>query len=86
MAHFAKIDADNTVTEIVVVANEVLLDEDGVEQESLGQEFLASLGFAGTWLQCSYNGSFRGGYPGHGWTYDADSDEFIPLVVGLPEE
>ena len=36
MAHFAKLDGDNKVTEVVVVDNSVIEDENGDEQESLG--------------------------------------------------
>ena len=33
MAHFAKLDEDNKVTEVVVVENSVIEDENGDEQE-----------------------------------------------------
>jgi len=78
MAHFAKIDENNKVTEVIVVANEVLLDDNGNEQEALGLEFIASLGLEGRWVQCSYNGSMRAHYPGRDFTYDEDRDAFIP--------
>jgi hypothetical protein len=39
---------------------------------------LAESGLQGVYRQCSYNGSFRGAYPGAGWRYDADADEFVP--------
>ena len=78
MAHFAKLDKDNKVTEIIVVANNVLLDDNGYEQESLGLEFIASLGLDGVWVQCSYNGTIRRSYPGRGFTYDEERDAFIP--------
>jgi len=80
MAHFARI-SENTVREIIVVANEIITDENGDEQETLGQAFIASLGLEGTWLQCSYSGSFRGGYPGIGSTYDSELDKFVAPVV-----
>jgi hypothetical protein len=80
MAHFARI-RENTVREIIVVDNEIITDENGDEQEALGQAFIASLGLEGTWLQCSYSGSFRGGYPGVGSTYDAELDKFVAPVV-----
>lgn len=80
MAHFARI-SENTVREIIVVDNEIITDENGDEQEALGQAFIASLGLEGTWLQCSYSGSFRGGYPGVGSTYDAELDKFVAPVV-----
>ena len=40
MAHFAKIDENNAVIKVVAVSNNVITDENGVEQESLGIEFL----------------------------------------------
>lgn len=76
MAHFAKINEDNVVEQVIVVNNEVLLDSEGVEQEALGVAFCEEL-FGGTWIQTSYNGKFRGGYAGPGWTYDPVTDEFI---------
>ena len=85
MAHFARIDSDNKVQEIIVVNNDVLTDENGEESEALGQAFIASLGIEGTWLQCSYNGSMRGVFPAFGFSYDADLDEFIAPVIEEPE-
>jgi len=85
MAHFARIDSENKVQEVIVVNNEVLTDENGEEQEALGQAFIASLGMEGTWLQCSYSGSMRGRFPGFGFTYDADLDMFVAPVVEEPE-
>jgi len=75
MAHFAKIE-NNLVTQVVVVNNEVLKDENGIEQESIGSQFCADL-FGGTWIQTSYNNNFRGRYAGIGNTYDAVLDVFI---------
>jgi hypothetical protein len=78
MAHFARIDENNQVTEIHVINNSVL-DSDGEfpESEASGQAFQASLGFDGDWLQCSYHGNFRGVYPGIGYTYDPVEDVFF---------
>ena len=75
MAHFAKIN-NNIVEEIVVVNNEVLLNENNIEQESIGIEFCKSL-FGGEWIQASYNGNFRKQYPGVGYAYDSINDAFI---------
>lgn len=78
MAHFAKINSDNVVEQVIVVNNEVLKDDKGVEQESIGVAFCQSLFGSDTqWLQTSYNGSFRGRYAGAGMTYDPIKDEFI---------
>jgi hypothetical protein len=75
MAHFAKIE-NNIVREVIVVNNEVLKDENGIEQESIGIAFCEEL-FGGTWIQTSYNGNFRKHYAGAGMTYDPIKDEFI---------
>jgi hypothetical protein len=78
MAHFARIDSEGKVDDLIVVANDVILDENGEESEAVGQAFITSLGFEGTWLQCSYNGSFRGMYPGVGYIYEQERDVFLP--------
>lgn len=85
MAHFAKVDADGIVQQIQVINND---DIDGgifPESEALGQALQALLGIEGTWLQCSYSGSFRGAYPGPGWAYDAELDEFIAPATTIEE-
>jgi hypothetical protein len=74
MAHFAKIE-DGIVRQVIVINNEVLLDENGVEQESIGAQFCADT-FGGEWKQTSYNGNFRGRYAGSGMIYDAELNEF----------
>ena len=79
MAHFAKLNSDNEVEQVIVVHNNELLDENGDEQESLGIAFCQSIfGDDTTWVQTSYNKSFRGLYAMVGGTYDADADIFIP--------
>jgi hypothetical protein len=77
MAHFAEIGLNNTVLRVIVVHNNELLDESGIEQEAKGAEFCRTL-FGGTWLQTSYNGNKRKNYAGVGFTYDAQRDAFIP--------
>jgi hypothetical protein len=76
MAHFARINDDNTVTEIIVVSNQDCGGGTFPESEPIGQTFIASLGLTGTWLQCSYNGTFRGCYPGPGYVYNQTTDTF----------
>ena len=76
MAHFAKIGTDNIVKQVIVVNNDVLMDENDVEQESLGIEFCQSL-FGGTWVQTSYNKNFRKNFAGPGYKYDSVADVFI---------
>ena len=75
MAHFAKINDNNIVTEVIVVNNNELLDN-GVESESKGIAFCQSL-FGGNWKQTSYNGNIRKNFAGIGYTYDATRDAFI---------
>jgi hypothetical protein len=79
MAHFAKLDENNVVLEVHVVHNNELLDENGIEQEQKGIDFLInwSNGYL-AWKQTSYNGSFRKNYAGIGYTYRADIDAFVP--------
>ena len=77
MAHFAKM-TNGFVQNIIVINNEVITDENGQEQEALGIAFCKSLyGEDTEWLQCSYNASFRGVYPGPSYKYDADKNEFV---------
>ena len=77
MAHFAQI-VDGIVTRILVVSNDDITDDNGVEQEYLGQTFLNNLlGEELTWAQTSYNNNFRKMYAGIGMTYDSEKDKFI---------
>tara|TARA_B100000287_G_scaffold22275_2_gene21886 strand:+ start:820 stop:1260 length:441 start_codon:yes stop_codon:yes gene_type:complete len=70
MAHFAKLDANNVVEQVIVVANEDTADGSGVETESIGVAFCQKLMGASTnWKQTSYNNNFRGNYAGIGMTY-----------------
>lgn len=76
MAHFAQLDDNNIVTQVIVVNNNELLDENGHESEAKGIEFCQSL-FGGNWKQTSYNANFRKNYAGIGFTYDSARDAFI---------
>ena len=78
MAHFAKIGIDNIVTNVIVVNNEDVLDENNVEQEALGIDFIHNLYNDDTtvWVQTSYNNNFRKNYAGIGYTYDETNDVF----------
>jgi hypothetical protein len=75
MAHFARTD-NNKVVEVIVVSNADCGGGTFPESEPIGQAFIASLGLTGTWLQCSYNGTFRGCYPGPGYVYVSATDVF----------
>ena len=70
MAHFAKLDANNVVEQVIVVNNDDIKDNSGTEVESIGVAFCRKLMGADTnWKQTSYNGNFRGNYAGIGYTY-----------------
>jgi len=77
MAHFAILNESNIVTRVEVINNAVILDDDDVEQEQLGIDFLISLYGAGNYKQTSYNGNKRKNYARIGYTYDASRDAFI---------
>jgi len=83
MAHFAKLE-NNEVLEVIVVANSDCGGGEFPESEPIGQEFIASLGLDGEWLQTSYNGNFRGSYAGIGFTYDASLGEYGEFVPPPP--
>jgi hypothetical protein len=88
MASFAKIGLNNKVIEVQSVVNEVLHDANGIEQESIGIDFLTKLTGYPVWKQTSYNTHggvhnnngtpFRKNHAGIGYTYDEDRDAFIP--------
>ena len=78
MASFAKIGLNSKVIEVLSVNNEVLKDANGIEQESIGVDFLTKLTGYPVWKQTSYNGNFRKNHAGIGYTYDEDRDAFIP--------
>ena len=77
MAHFAKLDKSNTVIKVHVVANAVITDENGNDDEQKGIDFLTGLHGNGWYKQTSYNGNFRKNYAGVGYTYDKGRDAFI---------
>ena len=76
MAHFAQLDDNNNVINVIVVNNEDTADEHGNEVEAIGIEFCENL-LGGRWLQTSYNRNFRGNFAGIGGTYDPDLDAFL---------
>lgn len=69
MAHFAQVDENNIVVQVLVVPDNV---------EDRGQDYLANeLGLGGTWVQTSYNHNMRKQFAGIGFQYDAEQDIFI---------
>lgn len=77
MAHFAQLDENNVVLQVIVVDNKDTADANGVEKEHIGAAFCEKL-FGGTWKQTSYNGNTRKNYAGIGYKYHADIDAFVP--------
>jgi len=77
VAHFAEVDEYNIVRNVIVINNSDCGGGEFPDSEPIGQDFIASIGIAGDWLQTSYNGNFRGQYAGQGMTYDPALDEFV---------
>jgi hypothetical protein len=77
MAHYARIDENNIVQQVIVVDNKDTADAFGVEKEYIGAAFCERL-LGGTWKQTSYNANFRKNYAGIGYTYDPQREAFIP--------
>jgi hypothetical protein len=63
MSHFAKIDSNNIVMEVIVA------EQDFIDSRSVGDSSL--------WIQTSYNGNFRKQFASIGHTYDKVNDVFI---------
>jgi hypothetical protein len=76
MAHFAKLDNNNKVLQVVVVANDVITIN-GEENEQLGIEFLSNLFNHSNWVQTSINGNIRYNYAQIDGVYDSKNDAFI---------
>ena len=89
MASFAKLE-NNIVIKVESVVNEVLKDSNGLEQETIGIQFLRTLYNEpnAIWKQTSYNTHgnvhslggtpFRKNHAGIGYTYDLQKEAFIP--------
>lgn len=72
MAHYAFLDEDNIVTEVIVGIDETELIDGKVPEIWYGD-------FRGqTCVRTSYNAAIRKHFAGIGYTYDADLDAFIP--------
>ena len=77
MAHFAKLDENNIVTQVIVVNNDDMTDpHTGLEDEIIGIAFCKKL-LGGNWKQTSYNNNMRKRYAGVGYSYNAALDAFI---------
>jgi hypothetical protein len=78
MAHFAQLDENNTVINVVKVADHVIVDENGNESEELGVLYLKST-IPGNykWVQTSYNNNIRFRYAPIGGFYHEELDAFF---------
>ena len=91
MAHFAKIGANGKVIAVLTMDNDKMLNADGVEDETVGQQWLEQHNNwpAQMWIQTSYNTSrnqhnnggtpLRGNYAGIGMEWDEDNQIFWPV-------
>ena len=71
MAHYAFLDENNIVTEVIVGIDETELIE-GKDPEAWYSEFRGQAS-----KRTSYNGNIRKNYAGIGFTYDFERDAFI---------
>jgi len=79
MAHYAMLDENNIVTQVIVVSNDDIKDVNGNEVEEIGVAFCKKLLGADTrWVQTSYNGNFRVRYAGIGYLWSEELSAFIP--------
>jgi len=88
MAHFAKLGTNSKVIQVLTLNNSDMLNADGVEDETVGQQHLEQHNNwpAQMWIQTSYNTRngthklggtpFRGNYAGIGDTWDEDNNIF----------
>jgi hypothetical protein len=72
MAHYAFLDSDNIVTEVITGIDETELIE-GLDPETWYGNFRGQV-----CKRTSYNKNMRKNYAGIGYTYDAERDAFIP--------
>jgi hypothetical protein len=71
MAHYAFLDNNNIVTEVIVGIDETETIE-GLDTETWYENFRNQ-----TCKRTSYNSRIRGTYAGIGYTYNADEDIFV---------
>jgi len=76
MAHYAFLDDNNVVTEVIVGNDETTGDWETYYGEIRDQRC----------IRTSYNGNIRGLYAGIGYTYDEANDVFVAPVIEEPEE
>ena len=75
MAHFAKLDVNNLVTQVITFSNDEV-NSNGGDLAVQAENFVKAR-HEGTWKQTSYNNNFRKQYAGKGYTFDSAKDKFI---------
>jgi len=75
MAHFAKLDENNVVTNVITFSNDEVNANGG--ELSVQAENFVSARHPGTWKQTSYNNNFRKQYAGIDYVYDSSKDKFL---------
>ena len=79
MAHYAQLDENNIVTQVIVVANSDITDANGNEVEEIGIAFCKKLlGEDTNWKQTSYNNNIRVRYAGICYSFSEELNAFIP--------
>ena len=79
MAHFAQLDADSKVINVIVVGDQNCLGNGGIESEQVGIDFCRNTFGADTrWAQTSVNRRIRKNLAEIGYTFDCQRDAFIP--------
>ena len=79
MAHFAKLDENNIVLQVVVIGDGVPTSDGPLGENDMhpdGETYTANL-LGGRWKQTSYNNNFRKQYAGIGMIYDPVKDKFL---------
>lgn len=77
MAHFAELDQDNKVINVIYIEDKYILDENGVESEEVGIQYLKTHnGNERTWVKTSINNNIRGHYAVIGGYYLPEIDQF----------
>ena len=87
MAHFAKLGANGKVIQVLTLDNKDMLNADGVEDESVGQQYLETHNNwpAQMWIQTSYN-TFGGKYRNQDGTEGDVSKAFRGNYAGIGYE
>ncbi len=80
MAYFARIE-NNIVEQVIAINNTDCDNLPFPESEPIGQEYIASLGIEGDWLQTSYNNNFREIYAGIGFAFDSTVGQYGAFVA-----